>query len=265
MTVALRLRELFAYRELVGNLTRRDLSVKYKGSTLGILWSLLNPLLMMAIYTTVFGIILRTVQTPHYWALLLSGLLPWTFFSAGMSASVISFARTSSLITKVYFPIEALPISNVLAQFINFLIAEAVFLVVLAGFGLPLGAPLLLLPLLLVAVLAFTIGLGMFIATLTVYFRDLEHLVGLGLSALFFVSPILYPLRAGAVPGAAKYFGLLTLNPLSWYMECFHAVLYYNELPSAFYLTATMASALAMLVGGYLFFLHFRDRLPEEL
>ena len=266
MTAIGHLRELVAYRELVGNLARRDLSLKYKGSTLGIVWSLLNPLLMMAIYATIFGIVLRTVNTPHYWALLLSGLLPWTFFSSGMLASTISFVRTSSLITKVYFPIESLPIANVLAHFVNFIISLVIFIPVLLIAGIQLGTSLLLLPLLLLATLAFTLGLGLLVATLTVYFRDLEHLIGIGLTAWFFVTPVLYPLNASALPpGAARYIPILKLNPLAWYTESFHSILYYGQAPSTLLFSAVLLSSVVMLVGGYLVFLHFRDRLPEEL
>src|SRR5579864_4649430 len=117
MTTAERLHELVNYRELVANLTVRDIRLKYKGSVLGVAWSLLNPLLMMTIYTAVFSVFLRAVSVPHYWALVLGGLLPWLFFSNSLIAATTSFIRNPNLITKVYFPIEALPIAAVVANF----------------------------------------------------------------------------------------------------------------------------------------------------
>src|SRR5450759_293067 len=131
MIAAERFRELVSYRELVVNLTVRDLKLKYKGSVLGIAWSLLNPLLMMTIYTAVFSVFLRAVAVPHYWALVLGGLLPWLFFSNSLTAATTSFIRNPNLITKVYFPIESLPIAAVVANFTNFLISLAALLVVL--------------------------------------------------------------------------------------------------------------------------------------
>src|SRR5579864_3777427 len=136
MIAAERVRELVDYRELVANLTARDLRLKYKGSTLGVAWSLLNPLLMMAIYTAVFSVFLRAVTVPHYWALVLGGLLPWVFFSNSLTAATVSFIRAPNLITKIYFPIESLPIAAVLANFINFGISLAILLVILAFVGL---------------------------------------------------------------------------------------------------------------------------------
>src|SRR5437667_9755374 len=228
-----RLHELAGYRELIVNLTVRDLKLKYKGSVLGIAWSLLNPLLMMVIYTAVFSIFLRAVNVPHYWALVLGGLLPWVFFSNSLVAATISFIRSPNLITKIYFPIEALPIAAVLANFINFLISLAVLLVILGVVGL-IGPSLILLPVILLAQLAITIGLAVAIAAVTVYFRDLEHLVTIAITAWFYLTPVLYPLDPKALPaGAGQYIGYLKLNPLSWLFESYHSVLFYKTWPDS--------------------------------
>jgi ABC-type polysaccharide/polyol phosphate export permease len=261
-----RLGELGSYRQLLVNLTIRDLKVKYKGSALGVLWSLLNPLIMMAIYTLVFSVFLRAVVLPNYWALVLGGLLSWIFFASALGSASVSFIRNTNLITKVAFPIEALPLASTLAHFINFVIMLAILLVVLAVAHIPLGASLVLLPVILVAQLAFTIGLGLFLASITVYFRDLEHLVGLALTAWFYVSPILYPLDSRALPhGAARFLPYLRLNPLSWFMESYHAILYYGRWPDPGYLVPLLLGSAVALVGGYLFFAWQRPRIPEEV
>lgn len=261
-----RLGELGSYRPLLVNLTIRDLRVKYKGSALGVVWSLLNPLIMMAIYTLVFSVLLRAVRLENYWALVLGGLLSWIFFASALGSASVSFIRNASLITKVAFPIEALPLASTLAHFINFVVMLAILLVVLAVAHIPLGPSLVLLPVILLAQLAFTIGMGLFLASITVYFRDLEHIVGLALTAWFYVSPILYPLDPHALPnGAAPYLPYLKLNPLSWFLESYHAVLYSGQWPDSQYVVLMLVGSMVALVGGYLFFVWLRPRIPEEV
>ncbi|MBO0837991.1 MAG: ABC transporter permease, partial [Actinobacteria bacterium] len=111
--------ELMAYRELIFNLTARDVKLKYKRSSLGVAWSLLYPLFMMAIYTAIFNVFLRAVNTPNYWALVLGGLVVWLFFSSAISSATTAFVNSSNLISKIYFPVETLPIASVLANFVN--------------------------------------------------------------------------------------------------------------------------------------------------
>jgi lipopolysaccharide transport system permease protein len=265
MIAAERVRELVDYRELVANLTARDLRLKYKGSTLGVAWSLLNPLLMMAIYTAVFSVFLRAVTVPHYWALVLGGLLPWVFFSNSLTAATVSFIRAPNLITKIYFPIESLPIAAVLANFINFGISLAILLVILAFVGL-IGPSTILLPVILLAQLAITLGVAMALAAVTVYFRDLEHLIVIALTALFYLTPVLYPLDPRALPaGAGKYIGYLELNPLSWVFDNYHSVLFYKTWPDPTQFTLMLVLALVSLTLGYFIFVTLRPRIPEEV
>jgi lipopolysaccharide transport system permease protein len=266
VSVGQRLRELASYRELVFNLTLRDLRLKYKRSTLGVAWSLLNPIFMMVVYTAVFSVFLRVVTLPNYWALVVAGLLAWTFFATGLQSAAISLAHGGALVTKVHFPIESLPISTVLANFFNFAVSLAVLLVVLFAVHLPLGASLVLLPVIVLAQLALGLGLGILVAAVTVYFRDLEHLIGLGMTAWFYLTPVIYPLDPKALPhGAARYLPFLKLNPLSWYLESYHAVLYYGTWPDPLLFGLMLGSAVLALAGGYLVFARLRPRLPEEV
>lgn len=266
-----RIRELLAYRELVWNLTLRDLKLKYKRSSLGVAWSLLNPLLMMVIYTVVFSVFLKAVKVPNYWALVLAGLLAWVFFANAIGSATTSFVHSSNLISKVYFPIEALPVASVLAQFVNFVISLALLVLFLAGVRLvsgtpPLGPSLVLLPVILAAQLAFTIGLALLVATVTVYLRDLEHLVSLGLTAFFYLTPVLYPLDKAALPVHSDTFiALLKLNPLAWYLSSYHAVLFYGRWPDPLLFALMLAAAPVALLLGYAVFSRLRWRLPEEV
>lgn len=266
MTAASRLRELIRYRQLVRNLTIRDLRVRYRRSGLGTAWSLLNPLMMMLIYVGVFSILLRVVVLPDYWAFVLSGLLPWMFISSAVVGATTSFLNNGQLITKVYFPIESLTVSVVLANVVNFLISLAVFIALELLTRRALGPSLILLPLAVFCTLAFTTGIGLVIASLTVYFRDLEHLVQLALTALFYLSPIIYPLDPRGLPqGASQYLGYLRLNPFSWYLETYHSILYWNSWPDPQLFTLMAISSILVLVAGYAGFLALRARLPEEL
>lgn len=266
MSISARFRELLAYRELVVNLTARDLKLRYKRSVLGVAWSFLNPVLMMAIYTVVFSLLLRAVKAENYWALVLSGVLTWTFFSNSLVSASAAFVRNPNLITKVAFPLEALPISAVLAQFVNFLITLALLLVILVGGRIDLGPSLLLLPLVVVSQLAFTLGLAILLATVTVHLRDVEHLVGIALTALFYISPVLYPLDAAALPAsAARFLPWLRLNPLAWYLDCYHSILYHGTWPDPLMLGLSVGAGIVVLGSSYAVFNRLRPRLPESI
>lgn len=255
-----RLRELFVYRNLIVNLAARDLRLKYRRSLLGAAWSLLNPLIMMAIYFLIFGVFTRFVNLHQYWAFLLTGLLPWLFFANSLSSATTVLTTNQSLVAKVYFPIESLAISTVLANFVNFLISLCVLLVVLAALGRQFGVSLVLLPVVVFAELAMATGMAMVFSAVTVYLRDLEHLIGLGLTALFYLTPILYPLTL-----AGKYSTVLRLNPITWYVEGYHQTLYWGKWPDVGLMSAMLVMSALSLIGGYLVFVRFRARIPEEV
>jgi lipopolysaccharide transport system permease protein len=261
------IQSLFSYRELVYNLAVRDLRLKYKRSSIGVLWSFLNPVLMMAIYTIVFSRLLKVVDTGGrpYWALVLAGLLAWMFFATAVGNAPVTFVHSANLVSRVYFPVESLPIATVLASFVNFVLSLGVLLVVLAVAHIPLGASLLLLPVILIAQLVFTTGVSLLVATLTVYFRDLEHLVGVGLIGLFYLTPVLYPLDPSAIRGASSLIPYLKLNPLSWFLDSYHAILYYGAWPSPTQFSLMLGSSAVAMIAGYLVFLRLRARLPEEV
>ena len=188
-----RIEDLFRYRELISNLVRKELRVKYKNSVLGFVWSLLNPALLLAIYWLVFTKFLGQA-IPHFPIFLLSGLLGFNLLSMGLSSSVTSLIGNASLVTKVYFPRESLPISAIGASLMHFffqLIVLAVALVILRT-GVS-AAALILVPAALLVQLVLLFGVCLFAAVLNVYFRDVQHLVEIGLLAWFWMTPIVYP------------------------------------------------------------------------
>lgn len=261
-----RISDLVDYRELLLNLTQRDLLLKYKGSFLGVAWSLLNPLLQMAIYTLVFNIYLRVVTLPHYWAFIVGGIVFWTFFSTSLTNASIAFVRNPGLLTRVYFPIEVLPLSGIFANFVNLLIPLCIMLVVFPFAGVHLGASLVLLPVILLCTLATAIGLGLLVACLTVYLRDVEHFLILGIQIFFYGSPILYPLVPGLTPtAAAKFLPILKANPLAWYLDSFHNVMYFGTFPGWKQFAAMMVFSVFCLVLGYGVFHRLRPSIPENV
>jgi len=179
-----RIVELIEYRELM---VVRDLKVRYKNSVLGILWSLLNPLLMMTVFTVVFTVMMPS-NIPDFPVFVLCGLLPWNFFSASMTAATGSIVENAPLVKKVYFPREVLPLSVVLSNLVNFLIALIVLFAMIMVFRVRLTAWVLLLPLIILIQVMFTAGMAFFLSTLNVFYRDTKIIVEVLMMAWFFDS-----------------------------------------------------------------------------
>ncbi|HOT90336.1 MAG TPA: ABC transporter permease [Anaerolineae bacterium] len=263
------LKELWTYRELVYNLVVRDLKVRYKNSLLGVLWSWLNPLLMMLIFTFVFGYMWRNRTIPHPHILFLSALLPWNFFTGAVMGGIQSVVGSSSLVKKVYFPREVLPISVVLSNLINFLISLPVLLILIILSGIPLTGWLLLLPLPILIQVTFAIGIVLFLSALEVFYRDTHMMMDVGMQAWFFLTPIVYTYRD--LPQKATLFGvtfnpqiwLFRLNPMASIINTYQDLLYNGALTQLDFLARTAVTALLVLILGYWFFIKHSKRFGE--
>ena len=189
---ARRLRELVAARELLANLVRKEVKVKYKSSVLGALWSMLNPILYLGVFTLVFTVVLRN-NVPHFPVYLLSGLLAWNLFSTSLGLGARSVVDNANLVTKVYFPRELLPLASVGTALVDFVLQAIVLLgfMLLSRSFVP-GWNLLLLPLAMVDLVLFTAALNMWVASLNVRYRDTQHLISLALLTWFWVTPVVY-------------------------------------------------------------------------
>jgi ABC-2 type transport system permease protein len=275
------LRELRDSRELLVNLTLREVRGKYKRTALGQGWSLLNPLATLAIFSLVFGVLLQT-RVPagdpsglDAFALFLAcGLLPWTFFSGALSGGMSALVLNAGLVKKVYFPREVLVTSTVLSFVVTFLTELGVLTVLLLVFG---GQPLLYLPLVALAVVlltGFALGLALLLAIANVYFRDTSYLVALLLQFWFYLTPVVYPpslvddavARRGGfdvlgVPAGTLY----RLNPMERFVTLFRTLLYDDRLPSWQDWAGTLVATALALVVGALVFRRFSPRLVEEL
>jgi len=266
-----RLTEVFRYRELIRNLVLRDLKVRYKNSALGFLWSLLNPLAMMGVFTLVFTLMMPNNTIDRFPVFVLCAILPWNFFRDSVSAAIGSIVNNSSLIKKVYFPREVLPLSVTLSNLVNFLLALSVLFVMLLVFRVPLTRWLLLLPFVIATQLVFTLGLGFALATANVFYRDTAMIMEVLLLAWFFVTPIFYPIdilpRDRLVLGLDLNIHRLTyiLNPMASIISTYRVILYHGASPAADFFLRTFVTALATLVAGYLIFVRFSKVFAEEV
>ena len=222
------LTDIWTYRELFRQLVRKELKVKYKNSTLGFAWSMLNPAFLMLVYWLVFSVFLKNPQ-PNFPIWILSGVLVWSFFSSSLAAGTNSITGNSYLVGKVRFPREILPLSTVGAALIHFLLQTTVVLVGMLAFGINLnwGALPLVVPALFTALL-LAVGLAMLLSAINVYARDTQHLLELLLLAWFWLCPILVPyqqvaaqLDARNVPGQ-----LIQLNPMTAVVTAMQRAIY---------------------------------------
>ena len=266
-----RLRELWDYRELMRNLIIRDLKTRYRNSVLGIAWSWANPLLMMLVYTMVFNFLANQSELPHFHIFVLCALLPWNFFSASVRQATSSIVSNAQLVKKVYFPREILPISIVLSNLVNFVIALPVFFALALVSGAPITAWALLLPIPILVQLAFCTGMCLILATLNVFYRDTQIIMDVLMMAWFFVTPIFYPIEQ--VPLETQVLGipfnaqlwLRRLNPMASIVASYRDLLYRGAPTGLDFFLRTAATALIVLVAGYLVFLRYSPRFGEEV
>jgi len=186
-----RVRELWEFREILWNLVRKELKVKYTASVLGAVWSLLNPVVFLAVFWFVSEVLLDGI--PNYPVYLLSGLLAWNLLSVSLSSGAQSVIANANLVKKVYFPREILPLATVGVSLVDFVLQSAVLLVflVVSGYGFTLAA-LWLYPIAFIALLTFTTAVTFLVSALNVRYRDVQHLLGLGLLVWFWLTPIVY-------------------------------------------------------------------------
>ena len=260
--------DVFHYRELLGNLFRRDLQAKYRGSALGVLWTIANPVLLMGVYLLVFGVVWKSpfANGGHYPLFLLTGLALWTFFAAAVQSSTRSMLDNANLIRKTRFPRQLVPLSVVFAHLVSFA-AMIVLLLVINFAALPRvrATEWLALPLCLLFV-GLVCGLALMFASLNVLFRDIEFIVSALLVPLFFLTPILYPLTGSPLDQHRVVVDVIHwVNPLSPAIEAVRAPLFEGALPrwtDALYLAAACVLALGL---GALVFKSVDDQIAIEV
>lgn len=252
---------LFRYRELVRHLVAKDLKLKYRRSVLGFLWSLLNPLIMVGIYTIAFDYIMH-MAVPGFVFYLLLGMLAWTFFSNSLMMATGAVVDNWGLVKSVYFPRAILPVATVLFNFAQYVLTAVVFLpLMLIVYHVPLSAPMLAYPVFLVLQLLFTIGLALLIATATTFFLDLRHFLEIALQALIWLTPIIY--LFDSVPEALRPW--LRFSPMSPFILAYHEIFFYRRWPDGWMWGLATTYAAVAFVAGLMVMLRYEDRLSEQL
>jgi lipopolysaccharide transport system permease protein len=261
--------DLFRYRELFGSLFRRDLRAKYKGSVLGLAWSLAHPVVLMVVYLFVFSVMLKiqAAEYDHYWLFLLAGLPVWVFFSMSLQSASPSMLENANLIRKVRFPRQLVPLSMVATQLVGFVVMLAI-VIALSLVYLPQARDTVWLSIpLAVLVVGLVAGMSLAVASLNAIYRDVEHLVAALLLPWFFLTPVLYSLDS--IPGLSDHPRLVDLihwgNPLTPAVEAVRDPLFFGVPPAtgdAIYLAVSAVVALA--VGAFVF-IRVDDRVAVEV
>lgn len=243
--------ELWRYRELIFFLTWRDIKVRYKQAVLGITWAILQPFLTMLIFTVIFGILLKTPsQDLPYPLFALSALLPWQLFATALQRSSVSLVGNANLITKIYFPRLAIPLSSVVAALVDFGVSFIVLLIVMAYYQYwPTWNILWLPPIILLALLA-ALSVGLWLSALNVQYRDIQHMVPFILQVWMYASPIVYPVET--IPeGLGRW--LYGLNPMVGVIQGFRWALLGGDPPDVTTLISVVM-VLVLLISGLYYF-----------
>ncbi len=259
--------DLIRYRELFSNLFRRDFQAKYKGSALGVLWSLLNPLVLLGVYLLVFGVVFPN-KTPHFPLYLLAGLACWIFFATSMQSAARSLIDSAELIKKVRFPRQLVAFSMVATQAVTFAVMIAVLIVLSLAF-VPAARDEVLLAVPLALLFAAEVaGLALVAACLNVVFRDVEHVLAAALLPWFFVTPILWSAQTLG-DRAARHHTLLTVlhwvNPVAPPIFAIRDTIWSGHLPRASDVVFLVAAAAVSLALAAVVFRSVDDRIAVEL
>ena len=276
LRVGRRSRELWAYREILVNLIRKELKVKYTASVLGAVWSLLNPVVFLAVFTFVVRVMGN--PTPNYPVYLLSGLLAWNLFSVALANGARSVIDNGNLVKKVYFPREILPLSVVGVALVDFVLQSVVLLLfmIVTGYGFT-AAALVLYPLSFVTLMVFTTATVLWVSAVNVRYRDVQYLVGLGLLVWFWMTPIVYQgglvqqrLTSATAAFTPHLFQVYLLNPLTPIIAGFQRALYATVQPRGIPVlfdvsVAWLAGVLALVLAASTVLLYLTWRLFFQL
>jgi ABC-2 type transport system permease protein len=255
-----RIREIYRYRAMLWGLVMYDLRTRYKGSILGFLWTFLNPLLLLVIYTVVFSTVMR-VSIPHYPVVLFISLLAWNLFAIAVQSSAGIVLRQAGFVKKIYFPREILPLAVVGGNVVNYVFSLAILIPVMFIFGYFPTVYWFYLPLVLAMEIVMTAGFSLLFAALTVYFRDLEHIIGVFMMAWFYITPVVYTLTM--IP--AKYGTFFKLNPVTSVVVSYQQILYFEQPLRWKLFVYGVLFSFGILAVGWTVFNRLSRRFAEEV
>lgn len=250
------MRNLLRYRDLVAYLVARELKVRYRRSSIGFGWTMLQPLLMMLVLSLVFSTIFR-FQIENYAVYALSGILFWNFFSQSIVTAMNSLKANASLLTKLPVPKFVFPLSTVLAGLVNLLLALVPLFLILVVTGHPLRPALLFLPVAILIAAAFTLGAGLLLSPLAAFFSDIIELVMVLLTLAMYMTPVFYPMEI--IPENLRW--VVRFNPLRSVLEVFRDPIYWGKVPPLSHLAVAVGVTLSVLAIGIVSFRRSSDRI----
>lgn len=255
------LKEIWAYRTMIQSLVYKDLRGRYQASLLGFLWTFIVPLSQLLVYTVVFSVIMRS-NIEKFYLYLFVALIPWNFFSSCLTSGSSCIIQQQGLVNKIYFPREVLPIAFVTSAFVNMLYCEVVVIAVCLFSGIRfhiLG--LLCLPIVMLVEYMFALGITMITSALDVYFRDLEHILGILSMAWMFLTPIMYDISI--VP--ERLVPIFMINPMTSIITAYRDILYSGSIPKLDTMSVAAGMGVVFLVVGFFLFGKLKKRFSEVM
>jgi lipopolysaccharide transport system permease protein len=261
------LKRLFRFRGLIVSLVARELKARYRGSALGFLWSFINPLLLLLIYTFVFTTVMpnKLEGVQPFAIFMFCGILPWNWFATSLSDAAGSLIAGGNLIKKVLFPAEVLPLVNVLTNMVHFFLGLPILVVFLVIYGhYPRPENLLWFPVAVIVQLVFTSALALIVSALAVHFRDIRDILANLLTLWFFATPIIYP---WFLPSVQRFHTFFNINPFTHLAETYQEALFFNEGPVGHWrwLLLLGAGSVLLFLAGYWLFDRLRDSFAEAV
>ena len=253
-------KKIYNYRELLKTNVKKEIRGRYKNSFLGVLWSFLNPLLQLLVYSVIFGALLAGGDKTYHIYICVA-LIPWTYFTTAITQASFTIIGNGDIIKKVYFPREILPISVVTSGAVNFVISTLIILAFVIFSGVGLSWYLVFYPFILLIQYVLLLGIGFIVSSVTVYFRDLEHIIGVILMAAFYGTPIVY--RLSDLPANLQV--IMQLNPMTHLINAYRDIFYYHQMPNMKILLVLLGVSVALTIIGYFIFKKLQKGFAEEL
>jgi ABC-type polysaccharide/polyol phosphate export permease len=251
---------IYRHRELIANLVGKELKSRYRGSALGMLWTFLNPLLLLLVYALVFSVYMR-VDMENYAVYMFTGLLPWIWFASSLNEGVNAVVASGDLLTKSMFPAEVLPMVRVIANLANYIFSLPLLFLFMLIYGVPFTPAILLAPVVMGAQLIFTIGLVYFFAAVNVRYRDMQHILGNFVTLWFFLCPIIYPVTQAPEQWRFTFY----LNPAAVITMGYHDVFLYGKAPDFLMIGIVAAAGMGITLVGVWLFERLKDTFAEEI
>lgn len=254
------LREIFESRNILKSLVIKNLIGRYRHSVLGFGWHFVMPIILLAVYYIAFNQI-RVAPIPDFWVYLASGIFPFNFMVSNLTAGSGCIVNNAGLVKKMYFPREIIVLSQAISTFIVMLIGYAIIMIAVLATGYGVGIPIMLLPVVFFMIFVFTFGFVLLFSAITVYIRDIQYLLSSISMLFFFLTPMYFILDS--INGIFRL--VVSLNPMTYFIEAFHDIVYYQAIPSLYNLSVILALSVLSIIFGWLVFRKLKSGFAERL